>query len=152
MKRKKTFERGNGPLWTEPVFSSRFLFDDFFTRDGFRRSFDNSGVTTPAVNIIETPVELLVEMVAPGMKKEAFKVELQEAVLTISYDHQDNMHRDRKDFRYRLREYNYHSFMRSFYLPDTVESDAIKASYNDGILSLHIPKKKEAITRRIDIM
>jgi HSP20 family protein len=42
--------------------------------------------------------------------------------------------------------------MRSFYLPDTVESDAIKASYEDGILSLHIPKKKEAITRRIDIM
>jgi HSP20 family protein len=151
MKRKKTIEPGSGPRWAEPVFS-QFLFDDFFTRDGFRRSFDNSGVTTPAVNIIETPNALLVEMVAPGMKKEAFKVELQEDVLTISYDHQDNTHGDRQDWRYRLREYNYHSFMRSFYLPDTVQSDAIKASYEDGILSLHIPKKKEAVTRRIDVM
>ena len=151
MKRKKIFEPGSS-VWTEPVFSSRLLFDDFFTRDGFRRSFDNSGVTTPAVNIIETPVELLVEMVAPGMRKEAFKVEVQEAVLTISYDHQDNTHGDRKDWRYRLREYNYHSFMRSFYLPDTVQPEGIKATYKEGILSLYIPKKKEAITRRIDIM
>jgi HSP20 family protein len=108
-------------------------------------------VTTPSVNIFETPEDLRVEMVAPGMKKEAFKVSVQNAILTISYDHEDNREGERKQWRYRLREYNYHSFMRSFHLPDTVEAEQIEANYTDGILNICIPKKKEAITRRITV-
>jgi HSP20 family protein len=105
----------------------------------------------PAVNIIETREDLRIEMVAPGMKKEAFKITLQDDVLTISYDHEDNQQGARRDWKYRLREYNYHSFMRSFQLPDTVDVKHIEANYIDGILNIIIRKKTDAISRRITV-
>lgn len=100
---------------------------------------------------METREDLRVEMVAPGMKKHDFKVTLQENVLTISYDHADNQGGERKEWKYRMREYNYHSFMRSFQLPDIVEEQGIDAGYSEGILTVRIPKKKEAISRRIEV-
>lgn len=151
MKQTNRLNRTAGPRWTEPAWGFSSLFEDFSDYDYSRPDFQSSGVTTPAVNIIETREDLRVEMVAPGMKKEAFKVELQNEVLTISYEHDDNREGERKDWKYRMREYNYHSFMRSFHLPDIVESDQIEANYTDGILTLRIPKKKEAITRQITV-
>jgi HSP20 family protein len=151
MKQKNGLNITAGPPWTESSSGFSSLFDDFSGHLHFKPDFQNSGVTTPAVNIIETRKDLRVEMVAPGMKKEAFKVELQKEVLTISYEHDDNREGERKDWKYRVREYNYHSFMRSFCLPDIVESDKIEANYTDGVLTLRIPKKKEAITRQITV-
>ena len=78
------------------------------------------------------------------MKKEDFKVELQNDVLTISYDHDDNQQGERRGWKYSTREYNYHSFSRSFSLPQTVDTGQIQASYQDGILTLILPKKDDA--------
>jgi HSP20 family protein len=128
----------------EHGFNLPAMFDDFVTRDFFRPSFNNTGVSTPAVNIIETNDDFRLEMVAPGMKKENFKVELQDDVLTISYEHDDNREGERRGWRYTTREYNYHSFARSFSLPETVEIEKIHAMYEDGILTLILPKKDEA--------
>ena len=50
-----------------------------------------------------------------------------------------------------MREYNYHSFMRSFQLPETLNADAVEANYTDGILNILIPKKKEAVSRSITV-
>jgi HSP20 family protein len=142
VKKRKSF--GSRPA--RPGFGSQYLtaFDDFFKRDLFEPSFGNSGVSIPAVNIIDTPDDFRVEMVAPGMRKEAFKVELDNHILTISYDHEDNREGERKEWKYMVHEYNYHSFTRSFYLPDIVEADKIEARYHDGVLTLIIPKKEEA--------
>lgn len=148
MRRTNTVVMSKTPAWTES-WGSRF---DASGNESGRPTFENSGVSTPAVNIIETREDLLVEMVAPGMKKDAFKITLQEDVLTISYDNEDNRQGERKDWKYRMREYNYHSFMRSFKLPDTVEAERIDANYTDGILTLRIPKKKEAIAREIAVL
>lgn len=149
----KPYERSvHGPEWTESGLQRPSLFDDFFSEDSSRPSFEKTGVTTPAVNIIDTREDLYVEMVAPGMNKDAFKVEVQNDVLTIFYEHEDHRSRNQKDWKYKLREHNYHSFVRSFYLPDTVEADRIEARYENGILHLRIPKKKEAISRQIDVM
>jgi len=128
--------------WVEQEFNLSDRFDDF-TRDFFRPSFDNTGVSTPAVNILETNDDIRLEMVAPGMEKESFKVEVHEHVLTISYDHDDNRKGERRGWKYKRREYNYHSFTRSFYLPKTVEMEKIHAKYEDGILNIVIPKKEE---------
>jgi HSP20 family protein len=120
------------------------MFDDFITRDFFKPSFSNTGVSTPAVNIIETDEDFRLEMVAPGMKKENFSVEFQNDVLRISYEHDDNREGERRGSKYTTHEYNYHSFSRSFSLPATVDAEKIQANYVDGILNLIIPKKEEA--------
>jgi HSP20 family protein len=136
--------RSRIPDWLEHGFDLPALFDDFFTSDWPRPAFRNTGVSTPAVNIIETNNDLRLEMVAPGMKKEAFNVTLQDNILTISYDHEDNREGERRDWKYRKLEYNYNSFLRSFSLPETVDTEKIQAKYEEGILSLVIPKKEEA--------
>jgi HSP20 family protein len=120
------------------------IFDDFVTRDLFRPTFSTTGVSTPAVNIIETNDDFRLEMVAPGMNKENFSLELQNQILTISYDHEDNRQGLKRDWNYRTREYNYHSFTRSFALPETVESERIHANYRNGILNIVIPKREDA--------
>src|SRR5689334_729238 len=119
-------------------------FDDFITRDLFRPSFNSTGVSTPAVNIIETAEDFRLEMVAPGMKKENFHLEIEQDVLTISYDHEDNREGERPGWKYVNKEYNYHSFVRNFSLPDTVVPDKIDARYEDGILNVTIPKSEGA--------
>lgn len=120
------------------------FFDDFFTRDLF--DWGNTSLTNttiPKVNILETPEEFRVEMAAPGMKKEDFRVELDNNLLTISSElkHEEEMP---ENHRYSRREFSYQSFRRSFHLPDTVENEKIKARYEHGMLSLVIPKKEEA--------
>ncbi|MBT1696723.1 Hsp20/alpha crystallin family protein [Fulvivirgaceae bacterium PWU4] len=134
--------------WIENSFNLPGMFDDFVTRDLFRPSFSSTGVSTPAVNVIETNDDFRLEMVAPGMKKENFHLELQDNVLTISYDHEDNREGARRDWKYITREYNYHSFSRSFSLPETIESEKIQAKYEDGILHVIIPKKDDAKGKR----
>jgi HSP20 family protein len=134
----------NRPLWLSYSFDLPASYDDFNMRDAGRPSFVNTGVSTPAVNIIETNDDFRLDMVAPGMKKDSFKIEFQNNMLTITYDHADNREGDRADWNYLRHEYNYHSFSRSFTLPETIEGDKIQAKYEDGILMLVIPKKEEA--------
>jgi HSP20 family protein len=128
----------------EHGFSLPGVFDDLINGDSFKPSFSNTGVSTPAVNIIETMDDFRLEMVAPGMKKENFRIEFREDVLTISYEHDDNREGERRGWKYTTREYNYHSFARSFSIPETVEVDKIHAGYDEGILTLILPKKDEA--------
>lgn len=121
------------------------FFDDFLTKDFFSpkwSEFSTTGTTIPAVNIVETSDDFQVEMAAPGMNKNDFHVELDNDVLIISSEKQDN--REESEMSYSRREFSYQSFSRKFHLPNTVETDKIKAKYNDGVLRLVIPKKEEA--------
>lgn len=119
------------------------LFDEFFMRDIFGwDNWSSENSTLPKVNIMETNEDFRVEMAAPGMKKEDFHVELDNDTLTISSS-VSSENEDSK-FNFSRREFHYQSFKRSFYLPNTVEVDKIKAKYRDGILFLEIPKKEEA--------
>jgi HSP20 family protein len=123
-----------------PRFNS--LMDDWFG-DGY---FDKVaiGTTIPAVNIKENPTNYMVSFAAPGLKKEDFKINLENNVLTISSE-QKSETEDKKEGEYTRKEYNYQSFMRSFTLPETVESEAIEAKYEQGELTIAIPKKEKAI-------
>jgi HSP20 family protein len=120
------------------------FFDDFFTRDLFNwPSSSATGTSIPKVNIYETDAEFHVEMAAPGMSKDDFKVELDNNMLTISSQKEsENVQDDKKN--YQRREYSFQSFVRSFHLPDSAEAEKINAKYADGILKLIIPKKEEA--------
>ncbi|MEZ4899072.1 MAG: Hsp20/alpha crystallin family protein [Saprospiraceae bacterium] len=126
------------------------FFDDFFTRDVFdwnTRNFSTSNTTLPAVNIMETADQYIVEMAAPGMSKKDFHIEVKDNLLTISSQHEDSS--EMKDGeRWLRREYSYQSFQRSFQLNANVVDDAhIKATYENGMLRLLIPKKETAKTK-----
>jgi HSP20 family protein len=131
------------PVWVEYAFNVP-AYNSVDLRNSKQQNFQNTGVSTPAVNIIETNDDFRLEMVAPGMKKDSFKIEIEGNVLSITYDHVDNREKERKGWNYLRHEYNYHSFSRSFTLPETVNSGGIEARYEDGILTLLIPKKEEA--------
>lgn len=127
------------------------LFDDFFNRDLFDWGLSNysgTGSTLPAVNIRETSENFLVEMAAPGMTKNDFKVELEGNLLTITSEKNNQSGEQNEDERYTRKEFSYQSFQRSFTLPkDVVDADNINAKYTDGVLHLEIPKKEEAKKR-----
>lgn len=138
-----TLMKRNGSLFPEfPKF-----FDDFFTRDFFDAGLTNFSTTNtnlPAVNILETPDNFVVEMAAPGMTKQDFEIELKDDLLVISSQKQlENELREGE--RYTRREFSYQSFQRSFRLPKNVVEDSnIEAKYENGILQLLIPKKETA--------
>lgn len=140
----KPLVRTNGTLF--PALPS--LIEDFFTRDWMDSSLPGwrfGNATMPSVNIAETNEEYLIDVAAPGMKREDFKVELDNDVLTISSEVQsENEEKDSKT-NFTRREFNYQSFQRSFTLPeDKVKGEDITARYSDGILHITIPKKEDA--------
>lgn len=140
----KPLVRTNGNLF--PALPS--LIEDFFTRDLLDSSASNwrsGGATMPSVNIAETNEEYLIEVAAPGMKRENFKIELDNNILTISSEvESQNEEKDNKT-SFTRREFSYQSFQRSFSLPENkVEGEKITARYSDGILHIAIPKREEA--------
>lgn len=126
------------------------LFDDFFANDGRNwgiNNFSATNTTLPAVNIKETGEAFEVEMAAPGMNKDDFRIELDGNQLTISSEKHTEDEQKEGD-RYTRREFSYQSFQRVFQLPkDVVDSDKIGARYENGVLHLVIPKKEEARQR-----
>lgn len=96
----------------------------------------------PAVNIVEGKEDYKIELAAPGMRKEDFKVNLENHVLTISSEKETKNESEEENVL--RREFSYNSFTRSFTLPETVDGEKIKANYKDGVLSILVPKKEEA--------
>ena len=126
------------------------LFDDFFATDGRNwgvNNFSSTNTTLPAVNIKETADAFEVQMAAPGMTKDDFKIELDGSQLTISSEKQ-TQDEERDGDRYTRREFSYQSFQRVFQLPkEVVDSENIQARYENGVLNLTIPKREEAKQR-----
>ena len=123
------------------------LFDDFFNRDLFnsgRSHFSNTHSTIPAVNIKETGSQYEVELAAPGMKKEDFKIQLDGQKLTISSEKSTEEETNEAD-TYRNREFSYESFSRTFTLAqEVIDTEKIEARYENGLLRLLVPKKESA--------
>ena len=125
---------------TNPWFPS--LLDEFITRDlGVDLATRSQAV--PAVNISETDTAFSLALAAPGKTRKDFQIELDEHILTISSD--SNTEHESSHENFTRKEFSYESFQRSFRLPDTVNTQAIKANYKEGILTVELPKLKEAI-------
>lgn len=122
------------------------LLDNLWSRDWMDWSnlnFSNTNTTLPAVNVSETDDEFHIDLAAPGMKKEDFKIHLDDNVLTVSSERKEQ--KEEKNDYYSRREFSYQSFQRSFTLPEyKVERDKVAAKYVDGILHISIPKREEA--------
>lgn len=115
------------------------LFNDLF--ESFL-STDSKQNLVPAVNIHETDDKFNVSLAAPGLTKEDFKISIEHDVLSISAEKKEE--KNETNARYTRKEYEYTSFKRSFNLPEMVSTEGIKANYENGILSLDIPKKELA--------
>lgn len=126
---------------------NRLLDDDFW---GFTNVSHN--VSVP-VNVRETDKSYELELVAPGLKKEDFKINLHREMLTVSFEHQDEQSQQDKEEGWLRREYHKRSFSRSFNLDEAIDAGKISAKYDDGILHLSLPKKEEvqALSRTIEI-
>lgn len=122
------------------------LLDDIFGRELFNwenNNFSATSTTLPSVNIKESDDKFEVELAAPGMDKNDFKVTLNDSLLTISSSKNDE--KETVEDNFTRREFSYQSFQRSFKLPNNVvDEENIKANYDNGLLHLVIPKKEEA--------
>ena len=119
------------------------LVEEFFNGDLFPRFLDaESKQSLPAVNIVESKDDYRIDVAAPGLNKEDFKVNLENNVLTVSSEKEEKQ--EDKDEKVMRKEFSYYSFSRSFTLPLTVNAEKIRATHKDGILQVIIPKKEEA--------
>lgn len=116
------------------------IFDDFSVlRNLFQQGVSKPVNSVPSVNVKETDTAYELEIAAPGLSKEDFKVDIDGQTLTISAEKE--IKKEDKQDTYTRKEFSYSSFKRSFNLPErTVETDKITAKYADGVLLLNIPK------------
>lgn len=122
------------------------LFDDFFG------TFGNewNGLAHPSTNIHETKDGYHVELSVPGIAKEDLKVNVDNGLLTISYQKTEST--EQKDYKTIKREFGVKSFKRSFSLDEKINADAIQAKHENGILKLYLPKKEVVNTQSKEVI
>ena len=122
---------------------------DSWLPDIFNDFFDNSWMerptyTAPAINVIESEKEYDVELAAPGLDKEDFKVHVDtEGNLHIEMEKKSENNEGRKRGRYLRREFSYEKFQQTLLLPDDVDAEKIEAKVEKGVLNVHLPKKEK---------
>ncbi|MHA4812002.1 Hsp20/alpha crystallin family protein [Flavitalea flava] len=114
--------------------------DEFFQE--FPASWGRDGnAGFPPVNINETKEAYHLELNAPGRTKEDFTLSVENGLLTISFEKKEETKTE--EFKSIRKEFSYKSFKRSFTLDDRIDSSAIQAKYENGVLKLYLPKKEQ---------
>lgn len=125
------------------------VFNDFFDNDFMPKA----NATAPAINVKESDKAYIVELAAPGMKKDDFQVHVNEEgnlVIKMESKHED----EEKNTRYLRREFSYSKFEQALILPDDVDKEQIAARVNNGVLTVDLPKiveEKPKVARQINI-
>ncbi len=122
------------------------IIDELLKPDwlGGMQSFN---ANVPAVNIKETDTSFGIELAAPGKKKEDFNIEIDHNVLTISSEEKAEKEEKDTEGKYTRKEFSYSSFRRAFTLPETVNTENINATYENGVLHIALPKREEALPK-----
>jgi HSP20 family protein len=102
--------------------------------------------TLPPVNMWETEQSFTIELMAPGLEKKDFDIQVDNALLTISSERKGEQ-AVQEEVKYTRKEFTFASFKRSFSLPETINEEGINASYQNGILAITLPKKEEALPK-----
>ena len=118
------------------------VFDEIFNSFPSTWGTDNRNESTiPPVNIIESKEAYQIELVAPGRNKEDLVVSIEKGILTVSYEHKAET--GKEQFKTIRNEFKSRSFKRSFSIDEKINTEAIEARYENGILYLTLPKKEE---------
>ena len=137
------FIRFNRPVQANPLTSA---IDEFFQKGFSELANSNFSFNRPSVNIIEEDDAFQVQLAAPGLKKEDFniKVDKDQLIVAVVPPAKEETEEKKDEKNYRRREFNFNGFTRSFHLPETINTDAIEATYIDGVLTIALNKKEEA--------
>lgn len=116
-------------------------------------SLSEEGTTFPewnlALDVLEDETSYQVKASLPGLKPEEIEITYNKGVLTIKGELKDESQTSKG--QYHLRERRYGAFSRSISLPASIQADAIDASYQDGVLTLNLPKVEEVKPKRISV-
>jgi HSP20 family protein len=126
------------------------LFGNVLQGVGGRMGGANGMMRAPETDVVETEREIRVVTEMPGLKRENIEVDVENNVLTIRGEKREER-TEGQEGRFHLAERRYGTFSRSFVLPRDVEADAIQASFQDGVLTVTIPKSERARRRRVEI-
>ncbi len=114
------------------------IFDDFFDNDWMVKA----NATAPAINVTEDEKSYTVEVAAPGMSKDDFRVHVDDDNnLVISMEKKEENKEDKKNKRYLRREFSYSKFQQTLILPDDVDKKGISAQVENGVLNVRLPKQ-----------
>lgn len=123
------------------------LFDDSFTRPLSIR--DGWSMATPAIDMYQTDNDVVVKASIPGIKAEEVQINVTGDILTLKGEVQQE--EERKDRAWHIREQRFGSFERSVVLPTDVKSDKAEAVFENGILTITLPKADEVKPKTINI-
>lgn len=141
-------------------FNGQLALSDFFNDFFENRTLDKIGGTTPAINVIETDTKYKLELAAPGMCKDDFKVHLnKDGNLVIEMEKTEcdckDKEKEKKECKYLRKEFSYSKFSQTLLLPDNADREHIDAHVANGILKITIPKlekpKVEEGKREIEV-
>jgi HSP20 family protein len=127
----------------------RGMLNDFFETEDLLLNRMLSRNSVPAANIFESDKNFEIELVAPGLRKNDFKVKVENNVLIISAEREEEKKQVEKN--YTRQEYSFNSFSRSFSMPENAKSEDIKAHYEDGLLRITIAKKVPTVSKMKEI-
>ncbi len=127
------------------------IFNDFFDNDWMVKA----NATAPAINVIENEKEYKVEVAAPGMTKDDFKIQLSDNNELVISMEKKNETKEGEEKKYLRREFSYSKFEQALVLPDDVDASKIGANVQDGVLNITLPKlapeEKAKVNRMIEI-
>ena len=131
-----------------PMFSN--MFDEMMERN-LSTGFEKNCGCVPATNILEDEKQFEIQLAAPGMKKDDFSLNVENNVLSVSYEKKED---EKQEDKFLRREFGMDSFTRSFSIPKTTDGEKISARYEQGILFISIHKlnpEKAKLSRSIEI-
>lgn len=126
------------------------LFDTVFGGNGGRTSGASTLMRAPETDVVETEKEIRVVTEMPGLKRDHIEIDVENNVLTIRGEKREER-TEGEQGRWHLAERRYGTFSRSFVLPRDVDADNIQAAFQDGVLTVTVPKSEKARRRRIEI-
>ncbi len=133
-----------------PYYSvNRNLVDDLFN-NFLRNDYDENYLRNcgrPATNVLESEKDFRIEMMLPGFKKEDVQINFHKNLLTVKVDKEELKENSGEGLKYAQREFGEYNFEKQFKVPNSVENEKIDANFENGILSIVLPKKEEEVEK-----
>ena len=134
----------------------QFGLNDFFNDFFENRALEKAGGNVPAINVVETDKEYKLELAAPGMTKDDFKIHLnKDGNLVVELEKKECGCKEKKECKFLRKEFSYARFTQTLLLPDNADKENIQARVENGILFVDVPKlqrvKNEDETKMIEI-